>query len=914
MKFSKFLWIGFLSIALSGNAQDVYESLWNRDGITVSSIQKEVDSIISVYENQGEKLQSIRIAHEFSRKLFREKLFADAINYGQYEISLYRKLGVKNSKYAKALYNVGLFYYRLGNFEKSIPYYQEVVAINVDEYSTAKAFCELGLYYYTKGDFYRSSDYYSYGIATLEKLDKKKLLIKRYINHSHVLYEIETKKSLNKMLEVLDKADELLDLVPDYSPVDFNILNNDYALYYTTKERFDFEKVRYYCLRNLSKALKENDSTYIYASYTILGDVFTKIKSEKQKDSALFCFSNALKYTRNSKEKSIVYHNYSNYYLRNNEYKDALDNIQKSLIESTYLDQNIKALPKLNELTISDNKYNILLALIQKATILIKLYQKENNTEYIELALSNLLAADQLVDVLLDVSEEEGSRLYWRKEASEIYLKGVLVCGILNEEEKAFYFSEKKKALLLTEDIIQNIDKSELPDTVLELENDLKKQILDLENLISSNKNKDSIILLENARFSLKQQYQKQEDSLRILFPAYYKDQKATKIVDLKNFQKTLDENSIIISYIANQDEYYDSFSVVYATLISKTQTEIIRIGESSALEKLVRAYRAQLSKPFETEQDRLIFQETASELYALLIPKDKISMSLDQKHLIIIPDGTLQYIPFESLIVDRNTNRYLIEDNEISYAYSMSFLQHNATVKRSASQDLVSFAPISFIHDDLEDINNSSKEIDGITKSIAGDRYSNNEATKHNFLSNTDDYKIIHLATHANFSDNLQIAFYDTNLEYYELYTSRNQAELVVLSACNTLLGEIAEGEGVMSLARGFFHAGANTVISSLWNANDRSTAQIMESFYVNLENGQTKSNALHNAKISYLKSASLSDASPHYWATFMLIGDADTKLFPSNTLPYRVLFSLLLGLLITALVFFLKKKFFFG
>jgi len=293
------------------------------------------------------------------------------------------------------------------------------------------------------------------------------------------------------------------------------------------------------------------------------------------------------------------------------------------------------------------------------------------------------------------------------------------------------------------------------------------------------------------------------------------------------------------------------------------------------------------------------------------LIPKDKISLPLsDQKNLVIIPDGTLQYIPFESLIVDKGTNRYLIEDYKISYGYSMSFLQHNAKVQRKPVQDIVAFAPVTFVHNDLDEIVNSVNEVTSIGADISLNRYLKEEASKQNFLSKTKDSKIIHLATHANFSDNLQIAFHDTNLEYHELYTSKNQAELVVLSACNTSLGEIADGEGVLSLARGFFYAGANTVVSTFWNANDKSTAIIMESFYKNLKAGQTKSQALHNAKRDYIDIQSLSDASPYYWATFVLIGDAETILFPSNTLFYWIILSLLLIMIISVLVFFFKKR----
>ncbi|WP_160112256.1 CHAT domain-containing protein [Aquimarina sp. AU58] len=909
----KFLWIGFLCITVNSNAQDLYryyESLWSRNDITISGAQKEVDSIIKIYETKGEILNSIRIAHEFSKKLYKEDLYEKGIKYVEYEISLYRKIHLKNSKYAKALYNLGLFYAFIGNFEKSILCYQEVVTIDVDEYTTAKAFCELGKYYFKKGDFFRSNDYYSRGLSELEKFDKKKLLIKKYIDYSHVLYEMRTKNSLDRMLEVLNKANQLFSLISNYSLKDYNTINNDYVNYYNTEERLDFYKARYYCSRNLNKAIQNNDSTFIYASYTNLGILYTDAKDQKQKDSVLFFLNNGLKYSRGRKEKSIVYHQFSNYFLENKKYQNALDNIQKSLIASTHLDGDIKALPKFNNLTISDNKYNILLALIQKATILIKLYEKENNSKHIELALSNLLSADKLVDILLDVSKEEKSRLNWRKKASEIYLKGILVCEILDEKEKAFYFSEKKKALLLTEDILKNTDKWQLPGEVLELENELKKQILDLENLISSQKNRDSIKKLEYKRFELKQQYQKQEDSLQIVFPDYYKEKETTSIIDLKKIQETLDKDSVIISYVSNMDDDDDSFSELYAVLVSNTKTEIIRISELKAVEKLIRIYRNQLSKPFETEEDRLRFQEIASELYTLLIPKGKISMSLNKKHLIIIPDGTLQYIPFESLVVDKNTNRYLIEDNEISYAYSMSFLQHNATVKRKPSMDLVAFAPVTFAHSDLGDITNSINEINAIDDYISLSSYTEKKASKQNFLSKIENHKIIHLATHANFSDNLQIAFNDTSLEYHELYTSRNQAELVVLSACNTSLGKIAKGEGVMSLARGFFYAGTNTVISSLWNANDKSTAQIMESFYSNLDKGQTKSKALHNAKIKYINSTSLSDASPHYWATFVLIGDSETRLFPFNNLFYGVILFLSSVLIISVLLFFIKKR----
>ena len=127
----------------------------------------------------------------------------------------------------------------------------------------------------------------------------------------------------------------------------------------------------------------------------------------------------------------------------------------------------------------------------------------------------------------------------------------------------------------------------------------------------------------------------------------------------------------------------------------------------------------------------------------------------------------------------------------------------------------------------------------------------------------------------------------------------------MVVLSGCNTLLGEIALGEGVLSLARGFFYSGAKTVVASIWNTNDRAMSEIMTSFYDNLSDGQSKSEALNNAKREYLNNHDLSEASPYYWAAPLLIGDPDTL---NDSLP--IYWYVLVGMTILIALFVLKKR----
>nr|WP_262496433.1 CHAT domain-containing protein [Nonlabens ulvanivorans] len=152
----------------------------------------------------------------------------------------------------------------------------------------------------------------------------------------------------------------------------------------------------------------------------------------------------------------------------------------------------------------------------------------------------------------------------------------------------------------------------------------------------------------------------------------------------------------------------------------------------------------------------------------------------------------------------------------------------------------------------------------------MKGDNYINNKATKSTFKNRINGYKIIHLATHASSGgENPFIAFYDSKMGMKELYSLQNNAQLVFLSACDTSIGEIIQGEGTLTLARGFFYTGSQAVVASLWKTSDKSTSYIVEDFYKNIEENQGVSTALHNAKLKYLREHSLSDASPYYWAS---------------------------------------------
>ncbi len=174
--------------------------------------------------------------------------------------------------------------------------------------------------------------------------------------------------------------------------------------------------------------------------------------------------------------------------------------------------------------------------------------------------------------------------------------------------------------------------------------------------------------------------------------------------------------------------------------------------------------------------------------------------------------------------------------------------------------------------------------EVDSIATIVPMDRYIGDEATKENFLKAAPDAVLLHLATHAEVHDRdpmlSRLVFSPRSSDPYlyasEIYGLSLKADLVVLSACETGLGQWARGEGVMSLARAFMIAGCPQVVMSLWAVDDRSTAQLMTDFYRGIDSELPPHEALRQAKLNMLDGDNPVYAHPYYWAGWVPIGGA--------------------------------------
>lgn len=376
--------------------------------------------------------------------------------------------------------------------------------------------------------------------------------------------------------------------------------------------------------------------------------------------------------------------------------------------------------------------------------------------------------------------------------------------------------------------------------------------------------------------------------------------------------QKNLDGKTALIEYFLGENESFMFF-------ITRNEFGMYGLPSRSKIEKSIKAYLKILSGAPKGE-----FKGTlaARRIYRELLFPAEGNIPESVENLIIVPDGILYSLPFETLIPnnqDRSSkDDYLVANYKISYVPSSSallFLSENK-VKHESPKSLMAFGNPSYM---LKDSSNGKKskthveilrelyldqgfdfsplpyterEILEISSYFPDDRkdiYLKDEAREEIFKeAPLQDYQIIHFACHGflaeefPFRSALVLALDDDPqedgfLQVRELYNLRLKADLVVLSACQTGKGKLERGEGILGLPRIFFYAGAKSVILTLWRINDESTATFMNSLYCYLSKGNDKAQALRLAKLEMINSKF---SHPFYWAAFVLNGDSNSKL----------------------------------
>ncbi len=604
-----------------------------------------------------------------------------------------------------------------------------------------------------------------------------------------------------------------------------------------------------------------------------------------------------------------LFFNLGNIYTDYGQIDNALKTLQKSLIFNVrdFQDTNRYTNPTLTGIS---DKGLLIKTLTTKATALRKKYYDNGNCDlrHLKASFQSAYLAIQAIDSLKsdrstaapDVKNIKG--LPYSTGIETAYLLYHLT-GERLYFDKAFEISEKSKYYTLYQSInelnARNI--GGVPDSLQDEERLLRMRVGNISKALESehlkpNPDPERIKMLEQRQFLAKAR----SDSLVRLFeqhfPAYYQLKYERKTVTVGQVMKSLNPGHAVVEYAAGLNR-------VVIFVITPTTSTMVSSTEKWMLDR-VDDLRSIIRKRDISDPGRKAYCEAAGHLYNLFLAP--VEPLIRGKRLTIIPDGKLGTIPFEALINPRDTAGmksystlpYITRDYAIGYGYSSTLYLSALAMKenRAENSEIIAFAPSFGNHQRLLaelkergaencELAGARDEVMSIAKEHGGKVFLDTAATLQNFLSFAPEHNILHISTHGILNDESplesKLVFYqksdsaNADLYIHNLFTMKLNANLVVLSACNTGFGKVTDGEGIISLSGAFMYTGVSSLVSTLWSVNDRSTATVIRSFYHYLYKSENKPEALRLARLEYLGKADNLMAHPYYWAGFIAIGN---------------------------------------
>lgn len=893
------IWLLFVLFQGPISSQTLFETYSNRQQEVAKEARKPwVDSLLTKAENGNQFEDAINIAYSESRyynnKVDNLKL---AVAYGIRAIDWYEEHDLIGSErvedYNKVVYNIARFHYWDAQWIGAKAYFQKLIDADLSALYVARAYCLIGDIELELNDPYAAAEYYEKGTQTYWDDDRKRGWVSQSLDLAQIYEEINSTESLQKKLELLTKIDNTVNSGTPISERNASILNLHFGSYYNNDNVFDFERSKFYYLQAVKGTLAQKDTSLVLISYANLANLY----AQKRSDSTLIYIDKAKELMSGASTVTRILNIECDYYLALDQLDDALITIHQSLTANTNSSFKIEEAPNKQQINTAVDPKVLLWGLTKKAEIFTRQYRSTGERQFLKKALAQLNAADYVADQLFIGNKEESTKLFWRRYASAIYGNGTFVAWELELPELAFYFAEKKQAVLLAQNIFFNQELEQLPDGLSERYHNYTKDINNLQLKALTQEGS-----FNNELFQLKTEKNRFLDSILTQSSELQLSLQQPESITLSEISQQLDDETAVLHYLWNDSGKEDQPHQVL--FISKGRTALFQLEKPLQMESLLEKFNSAVVNPFSSTSDAQQFTTNSYELYKLLFPKELEGSLARIEKIIVVADQKLNALPFEALVIQTEPLMYLLEEKTISYAQSLSYLHNSQQTPLESEYDLLAMAPASFQLAGLADLPASTLETNTANEVFDGLVFNESGASKSAFMQYANSARIIHLATHASADAPPWISMQDSTLNLQDIARLKLNSELVILSACNTANGLMLKGEGVASLARGFFQSGARSVISSQWKTNDKATQQILASFYSYLDSGKSKAESLKKAKIDYLKNADLSETAPFYWSSLVLIGDAG-----NISSGFGWSFWWLLLLLIPLVLFFLKK-----
>lgn len=867
---------------------------------------------------------------------FKKTAYDAAIQYYEKAKAIYAQDSIKYSRgLASCIGNIGAVTIEKGDFEKANQLYLQAEELKKAKYgensiTLAYTYYNIGSGYAKQGDFQSALDYFFKSARIIKK--------QRGENNPDVAYIYTGIGGVYDQTGEWDKAMDYYQRVLHIRQ-ETNTLNHpETALNYDRigalhqkKEDLMAAKIAY------EKALAIRQKTLSPTHQTIGNSYFNLAGIYRQK-KAFQQATDLLQQALSIKEKQLYkYHpSIANTYLAfANIAKDQAD-LPKAL---HYLQTAIIHLvPDFESLNLADNpklavnfayKGDLLNLLYQKSIALKQAYfQNLAQPELLEQAYATLKNGSQLADLIRQAYQSDLSKKTLLSNAFLIYNELIEVGTLLANQPNAkvppadlFTLMEKSKSILLLETIQEEQAKvfAGIPQATINQALQLKRQIAYFENQLASQQTKGtkatdkSLMEVEEKIFQFRQQSKNLIAQIEKDYPQYYQLKYDNQLASISAIQAALPTtNTLFLAYTLTDNQLL--VMAISPTKVQQYQQKVdsIFFQQLSAVKAFLNQNPVEQTKGTQAKGRQSFIQNAYNLQQQLLAP---ILAKMDQvEQLIIIPDGALNYLPFEALLTklpqtsDATFDQlaYVLHQHTIHYEYSATLWSQNVLGKSTQGQLFAGFAPtyqgkelLAARGNTTYNLLNSSatfmplkhnqSEVNSLATTLNGYTITGMAATESAFKKEAKNYGVLHLAMHAYVNDEnpnySHLVFAPSNdsiedryLYAYELYNMRLNADLAVLSACETGNGQIQKGEGVMSLSRAFKYAGVPNIVMSFWKADDFYTKYIMTQFYQFLKSGAGKNEALQQAKIAQLATAkdNKEAAHPFYWANFVLVGNA--------------------------------------
>jgi len=462
------------------------------------------------------------------------------------------------------------------------------------------------------------------------------------------------------------------------------------------------------------------------------------------------------------------------------------------------------------------------------------------------------------------------------KDKIKVYEEMINLLIEMKDDKEAFNYSERARNRAFL-DILgnQKIDfQSGVSKELSDREDDLIREIQiinsDLsseEKKIPSERKKELINDLSKKLQKRKKDYGELLEEIKLNNPEYASCISVSPD-KVENIQNLLDNETVFLEYFLGKEKSY-------LWVINKNNVKALSLNiKSDELNKEVKKYVEDNMKHMTVEKiNSGKWKDGAGKFYNTLL-KGGEKLFKDKKRLIIIPDGILNYLPFQ--ILPDSTGKLVIDKYEIVYLPSGSVLKYCREKNKSSKNKLLAFGLGDFSIPGYSPLPYSKEEVNKISEFFnSHEIYMEKDMKLEKLYEKSGESSVMHFATHSILDTEAplfsSLIFSDGQLEVYKAFGLNLSSNLVTLSACSTGLGEISGGDELIGLSRAFIYAGTPSVCVSLWDVADISTSELMEKFYYYLSCGKCKSEALRLAQTDIRKKY----PHPFFWAPFILIGD---------------------------------------